>query len=361
MKSDKLLICTVLAIVLAFPPAVPAAAAPSQRLRQNAKVFLNLPEDQRQRIVRLDHDLQQEAPAAQARLEKVLERYAAWLDQLDAKDRQRVQETADKRARLEIIRELRDRDWMKQQPKALRDQYAMLPADKKRDFVTKLRGEERQRRLDWKIAERFWKELDKGATLPCRLTDFPPDVQSYVNDYLRPMLSKDEEDRLEKAAGQWPLYPMTLVELADQHPPALPGPKGPQTFDELPPEVRNRFKQKNGAYLPKLVKAQKRWPDFAIELSKYISGKKGLILPHELWAWGQVCLSPQMKEFVDKKLLKELDRDELQRLLHDVEGKWPDYPLAIQELARKYHLQVPWHTLPGTRERWDNYRLPHTE
>src|SRR5437016_7274368 len=79
-----------------------------RRLRMNAKVFLALPEDQRQKVLRLDLDLHKQDPTTQARLVKVMERYADWLDKLDAKDRQRLKDGPDKNARLAVIKELRE-------------------------------------------------------------------------------------------------------------------------------------------------------------------------------------------------------------------------------------------------------------
>jgi hypothetical protein len=148
---------------------------------------------------------------------------------------------------------------------------------------------------------------------------------------------------------------MTLVELADAHPPALPGAKGPKSFAELPADVKGRFKTKTGTVPFKLVKAERTWPAFAVALATFAKERK-MVLPHELWPWGYACLSPPMQEFVAKKLVTALDATESLRLLHS-DGKWPEYPLAIQELARRHNLQVPWQTLPGSRERWDNYRI----
>src|SRR4051812_3344620 len=65
-----------------------------------------------------------------------------------------------------------------------------------------------------------------------------------------------------------------------------------------------------------------------------------------------------MQEFVDR-LFKMLDIDEKYGLT-SAEGHWPEYPTTIQELANKYNLPVPWLTLPGPRERWDNYRSLRT-
>jgi hypothetical protein len=91
-------------------------------------------------------------------------------------------------------------------------------------------------------------------------------------------------------------------------------------------------------------------------LTSYTAAKKNFVLPHELWPWGYSCLSTQMKEFVDKKLTKAMDNDDKLRMIR-CEGKWPEYPIAIKEIARKHDLPVPWHTLPGLRDRWDRYRL----
>ena len=63
-----------------------------------------------------------------------------------------------------------------------------------------------------------------------------------------------------------------------------------------------------------------------------------------------------MREFLNTKLDVALDQAE-KRKLTDLMGKWPDYPLAIQELSQKYQLSPPWHILPEPeRWKWDLYR-----
>jgi hypothetical protein len=65
-----------------------------------------------------------------------------------------------------------------------------------------------------------------------------------------------------------------------------------------------------------------------------------------------------MREFVDKKLVPVLDANEIQKLA-EVSGKWPAYPLTIQEFSRKRGLQPPWHYLPEPdRWKWELYRAP---
>src|SRR4051794_135827 len=66
-----------------------------QRLRREAQAFLELPEAQRDNVLRLDRELHALSPAAQARLHNVMVRYAAWLDKLNDKDRQRIHKAPD--------------------------------------------------------------------------------------------------------------------------------------------------------------------------------------------------------------------------------------------------------------------------
>src|SRR5207253_1090487 len=84
-----------------------------QQLRKEAQAFFALPDEQQNKIISLDHDLHEESSAHQARLHNVLGRYVEWLDKLDDKDRQRIKDAPDKKARLAVIKELRDQEWMK--------------------------------------------------------------------------------------------------------------------------------------------------------------------------------------------------------------------------------------------------------
>src|SRR6185295_5264073 len=85
-----------------------------------------------------------------------------------------------------------------------------------------------------------------------------------------------------------------------------------------------------------------------------LANENSMILPMEWWVYNSHGLNPPMKAFLDK-LEPLLDRNETRRLV-EATGKWPDYPETIQKLARAHHLDVPWFTLPGNRERWDAYR-----
>jgi hypothetical protein len=336
-----------------------------ERLRAEAKAFLDLPEERRQQITEVHEQLNREAPATQARLQVVLDRYADWLGSLDKATREKIEQAPDKQKRLALIREIREQQWLKEQPKALRDQIAALQGEERKELIAKEKKEERRRRVEWIIASRFWSELEGEAkgrkVLPTKFAELPLPVRDYVRDYLLKMfLNQEEKDQLAGVEGQWPQYPMKLVELASKHPAALPGNAGPKSIKELPNEVLLKLRLlKKDAPIPvpkkeaRLLEAG-NWPAFGSSLAKVAKLKK-TAFDHEFLAYDRDCLTKEMQEFLKKRLEPALNRDDLKRL-YDSEGKWPEYPKTIQELADRHQLRPPWFILPPGED-WNKYRL----
>jgi hypothetical protein len=401
-----LLVALPLAAVPEQPAGSPPAAAEGRKdptdaalLRQEARAFLALPAERRERMIKLDEDIQQAgSPARQQHLRDVLRRYADWLNRLPEHERRLVTEAPTRKVRLRRIGELRQEQWLRRQPKAVRNGLAafqavaavgltlppwsagaglrlagplMVPAPDGQTFlIARLRQQERRRRHEWQIALRHWDDLGKRP-LPTRLSDFTDEVRKYVTEYLMPMLSPEERALLKAAEGQL-RFPYVLVHLADRHPPALPGEYGPKTFKELPTDVQERIKKivvtpkalKAGGELilkQKIRAAEGKWPDFAIAVTRMTAQarkEKGLklSLDYELWPSHQWELSAEVKKFIKEKLTTRLNGDE-KTLLARSQGKWPDYPKTIEELATRHGLQVPWQTLPGLRKNWDFYRI----
>jgi hypothetical protein len=372
------------------------------RLEKKAAAFLALPAARQERMRRLDHDLHQEHSATQKHLFDVMDRYADWLARLPEAERREVVEAPDRHARLKKIKEIRERQWLRGQPLAVRERLKKLQvvpaalkaaaaaglAGRRADAasavaavatpflapghnlrgqaVARLRQDERRRHLEWRLAVRHWDELMKfHPTAATRFAELPEADATYVRHYLLPLFSREEKDRLEKAEGHWPLFMHTLVELADRHPPALQGPHGPTAVKDLPPDVQARLAKtfkglKGDFHVPKAIKAAPaRWPQFAKAVTGYWrSGKRdrgALSELYEFWPTVERDLSPEVRRFV--KALKERVTPEEWKRLQASEGKWPRYPDTIQELADRYYLTVPWQTLPGKRERWDAYRV----
>jgi len=324
------------------------------RIRKKAIYFLTLPEERRAKLTDLDKKLHQEPRASSKRLEKVMERYAAWLEGLDPAQRQRIKDASDSKTRLEIIKKVRAEEWLKKQPEAVQKKLARLEDDKRAEKIQTLRDQERKRKVLWLISSQFLAELNESQPMPSRLSDFGEKITSFFNEYLLPRLDAKEKERLKNAGGKWPLYPMTLVALADLHPPALPDANWPKKFDDLPREVKKRIARFKGDGVPKAFLQLSKQKGLAKAVSIWTS-KKGPPLPHELFAHNLSCISEPVKQFVNKQLLPELTREELVQW-NTAEG-WPKFPLTLKQLAEDHDLQVPWHTLPGNPELWDKYRL----
>jgi hypothetical protein len=326
------------------------------KLRQAGREYASLSAGRREQLEKLDRDLASETSATQAKLHDILDRYADWLKRLPEKDRERIRDAPDKAARLAIVKDLREREWLLQQPKAIRDAIDAIPAEARPAAIVKARAEDRQRHAEWIVARRFWDDIAKSKPLPSKLADFEDPVRVFVNDVLWRNLNKDERERLAKAEGQWPLYPQTLVELADNHPPALPAADGPRAFADLPKAVRDSIINKKIVLPIKSLRLfEGRYPEFAMKLTGLASEKK-VILPLEWWVYNFNGLNPPMQDFLKKKMEPLLDRKELRRLV-EAEGKWPEYPETIEKLALAHNLRAPWFTLPGNHERWDAYRF----
>jgi hypothetical protein len=61
-------------------------------------------------------------------------------------------------------------------------------------------------------------------------------------------------------------------------------------------------------------------------------------------------ISPEVERFVNS--LPAEDRDKLKK----AEGKWPDYPQALHEAAKKNKLAIPELDLPGDPQMWERIR-----
>jgi hypothetical protein len=326
------------------------------RLRRDLRTFLALSESRREQLVKFDADLQTEA--AYGRLWNVLARYAEWLEGLSDADREAVRSAPDRTARLKIIRELRDQQWIRMQPLAERKKWAGLTADERGKRLLELREIARDGRARWQLAMRFWKELESGRPVPVRLTDLDPRDERGVVEYLSNTLTPAEKEQLARLEGKWPAYMQTLVANADRHPLALIGPYA--RFNKLPKDVRDRMVGSTKS-LPAPVAISKYemapWPALARAVIEYNNAKNLGPLPNELWVQDSTGLLDPMKKYLKEVLGPALEPSE-QGELRVAEGRWPDYPNKIQELAVKHLLPAPWQTalLAGPADRWDNYR-----
>jgi hypothetical protein len=327
------------------------------RLRYDLSTFLALPVERQAQLRELDRALHEENSATYARLRRTLERYHEWLRTLPQAERQKLDSLPTSHERLLFIKQLREQEWISRLPKTVQDELRNLPADKQPARIAELRREDRARREQWRYAMRHWDELTRPP--PMRLKDFPEPVQTFVIQSLRPMLSPEEKERLDKAEGHWPQFAQTLVELNDKHPIKLPGPTtGPTRYTELPDDIQLKvswlLKKPERGLLEWVEKVEGKWTDYAMLVAQ-VADKQHIVLPYQLGPCRPSEFSPMVQQFIEKRLLPVLGPQELKDL-KEAEGRWPKYAITLRDLSRKHKLQVPGMVLPGPRAQWDRFR-----
>jgi hypothetical protein len=327
-----------------------------QRLQRDLKAFWELPAEKRDRLRHLDRQLHETDSFTQKRLWGVLERYGAWLERLPEPDRQRIESAADATERLRVIKEIKDRQWVERQPLAVNRELDALAPEQRPARIAALRKEERERRLAW---QRELRKPTRAIERPTRLVEFTLDTQNYVREMLQPVLSNEEKERLAKAEGaDWPQLARAVWELSEKHPPALPGPVGPRFFQQLPPAVKEAMPLRDleQRYRQRLNSDSVRghWPEFAIAFTE-VAREKKIDLPRQLGPSRPGEFRPPLGPWLRDSLMPKLSQKEKEEF-HKAEGRWPDYPKKLLELARKYKVDIPGMKLPGSKEFWDKAR-----
>ncbi len=326
------------------------------RLQTDLRAFWQLSPDTQERLRQLDRQLHDTDSITQKRLWGVMERYSAWLERLPEADRQRILNATDRYERMQIIKQLTEEQWLKRQPQKVQEKLAALPEAERRVAIAKERTDERQRMAMWSRTLRARSEGPGGGAQthvakPARVSDFPPDTQIYLNELWK-TFSTDEKEHLKMLEGTWPYFTRVVLESADKHPLKLPGPStGIVTRDKLPKEYREALGT-NMAHR-ELRLAAGKWPDFAIEATKIARHNNPQLAPLGPSHPGDF-LAP-VKQFIEGPLTSKLNATQKEEL-HAAEGKWPEYPRLVMDLAAKHDLEVPLMRMPNSAGWWDKIR-----
>jgi len=350
-------------------------------LRAQYARFHTFPPARQQQLRKLDADLYALDRETQTRLVKVLDSYNTWLAKLPEDDRKRVIAASTGHERLMIIEEIKEREWIETLPKSYRDRFDKAKPSERIQLVQLWREEQHERREEWQIVRRNWEDIQNDRLPPLfQLPDFRTQLDAFVLN-LESQLPPFEREKFRKAREMiveeraWFRYVSMVAELGDRFP-LLPGPPdGPRTFEMLPKAVRDILERdkvfsKKRPALPKEMQAvQGTWPGFAIAVADFAAQHK-IILPDTFGPTTKTALPIEVQTFLEKSLeptLKKIEagesrekaflaKEQLARLAA-AEGKWPDYPRTIMELARANRLVVPGWMLPGKADLWERFRI----
>jgi hypothetical protein len=300
------------------------------RLQQNAQALQAMSPEQQERLRQLDRDLHHLDPATQARLRVVMERYAGWVSRLSREDRHRISAVEPGPERLKLVEELLEKQWQEALPKPDLEKLAKATGEERLKLLEQLHKDEDERNKLRLQARRTIEEAAVLGPLPFGQPEFRNRVESFVDESLKPLLNRQEEERLmAMSKGTWQRYFQTIYEISEGRTPLpFPGP--------APPGRKKALRSQ----LPLAVAATAK--------------EKGLTIPwNTLGPTKLEELPNSVQKFVRDDLTTKLTDNE-KRQLTEAQGTWPDYPMKIKELADKHRLQVPGLNLPGTRELWQN-------
>ena len=345
-------------------------------LRRQHAWFGSLPAERQQQLRTLNEEFHQLDAESQTRLIRVMQNYNSWLAKLPDEERRAVTQAASSAERLRIIRDLRERDWVRTLPKARRDEYAGLTPENRGARVRDWRAEEDARHDEWSITQRNWEDLKLGKVQAAFTAEARQALDAFVFN-LRSALSDPERKSLDDARiiaeenGQYMWYAIEVVRLADAHP-LIPGKVHAKDLASLSEANRDYLIKNDRSLVRKkgqpgfaseenreLRKAAGHWPEFSLELARHAE-RHSLKLPEPLGDCEKAKMPAEVQAFLEKVLepaLRKTDKgreqlDALQR----ASGKWPEYPKMIMELARINRLPIPGWTLPGAPQNWDRFR-----
>jgi hypothetical protein len=335
------------------------------RLQRRYERFQALPPAEQERVRQLDRDLFDKEPHSQAHLMRVLEEYVAWLTRLNEPDRQRVLSAPSREERLKIIQELRLQQWVDHLPAAQKEELRRESNDKNRlELIKQWRKDEIAWRQDWNDIRHYTEILKfKGPKLPFRDEKFRADVRAFVDKRLKPMLAPDELALLQTAADeQNPMMPFrwfrVVYWLSEKHPVLGLEPKH-QSLAFLPKEYQSIL-AKMPAATARLQVKENKWPDYPLEVMTTIhrraeKGKDFKEPKEQLGPSRADDFPPHVQSFIHSKLEPALTESVDKEKLAKAHGHWPEYPLALLDLARKHNLSIPELMLPREPQEWDSF------
>jgi hypothetical protein len=320
----------------------------SARLKRDLRDFWTLPEAKRQQLRQLDSDFHQLDAKMQKRLWKVAERYTSWLDRLPEDERRQIEQTQDTQERLQLIRTIRERQWIERLPRKVRENLEKLPAPERATQMAVLRKQERQQRQLWS------RPVGGGPRprQPARPAELSPETKTFLDKQLLPHLTAAEKQKYHQTEGR-PEFLRTVKELAKQHPvlPPLPPPnKAIVRFEDLPDKAKAiagskpNWERREDAW-ERLRRVEGKWPEWALMFHSLLSKPQREQMP-ALGASRPAELPPPVRGFIKNTLSQKASAQELKEL-HFRQNKWPDYPLFLLQLAEKHNLEVPGMSLPG--------------
>ena len=268
------------------------------------------------------------------RLLEVFQKFGEWYEALDLKEKDRLAKASYPDERIAEIKKILTSQWISRLPKVDSDALLKLDEPMRAIQIVKMKKEEQVR-----VAQSFDKKKKVGL--------YSEETLKFITQ-IKQQLSSEQLEKLGKLEGKKGAFVKMILDFAEDNPPLPLNKLGVKYLSskDLPPEVSARLKtlKQTGVYKPfELIKIEKKWPAFARGVTEIIR-RSDPAFNYEFGACKFEDL-PEDVRVVVNELLQMLQDDEMVKL-QAVEGKWPDYPLMLRDLARVHLVTVPGISIP---------------
>ena len=269
------------------------------------------------------------------RLLEVFQKFGEWYEALSQTEKDRLGKAAHPDGRIAEIRDIMTNQWMMRLPKVDLDGLMKLDEKARSVQIVKMKKEEQIR-----VAQSFDKKRKAGL--------YSEEALKFITQ-IKQQLSSEQLEKVSKLESKKTAYTKIILDLAEDNPPLPLNKLGAKylVMKDLPTEVSAQLKslKQLGVYKQiEITKIEKRWPAFARGVTEIIR-KSDPSFNYEFGACKFNDLPEDIRTVVENELIQLLQDDEKVKL-QAVEGKWPDYPLMIRDLARVHLVTIPGISIP---------------
>ena len=268
------------------------------------------------------------------RLLEVFQKFGEWYEALDLTEKDNLAKASHPDGRIAEIKKILTNQWISRLPKSDSDALLKLEEPMRAIQIVKMKKEEQIR-----VAQSFDKKKKGGLYLE--------ETQKFITQ-IKQQLSSEQLEKVAKLEGKKGPFVKMILDFAEDNPPLPLNKMGVKYLSpkDLPPEVSAQLKSlKPGVYkLGELTKNEKKWPAFARGVTEIIR-KSDPSFNYEFGACKFNDLPEDIRTVVENELFQMLQDDEKAKL-QLVEGKWPDYPLMLRDLARIHLVTIPGISIP---------------
>jgi hypothetical protein len=268
------------------------------------------------------------------RLLEVFQKFGEWYEALDETEKDSLAKASHPDGRIAEIKKILTSQWISRLPKG--DSLALLNLDEpmRAIQIVKMKKEEQIR-----VAQSFDKKRKAGF--------YSEEALKFITQ-IKQQLSSEQLEKVAKLEGKKGPFVKIILDFAEDNPPLPLNKMGIKYLSskDLPEEVSAQLKSlKSGVYKPvELTKIEKKWPAFARGVTEIIR-RSDPAFNYEFGACKFNDLPEDIRTVVENELIQMLQDDEKAKL-QLVEGKWPDYPLMLRDLARVHLVTIPGISIP---------------